>query len=312
MTEDGLIRAILAAVPHAAAPLGPGDDAAVLPAAVDGVGRVITTDALIEGTHFLRAHPPEALGWKSLAVNLSDVAAMGAVPEAFTLALGAPAGLADAWLEGFAAGLGACARASGVVIAGGDTVRSPGPIVVSITAWGRLTGPPLTRSGGRSGDVLMVVGSIGRAGLGLERWLSGQPNVAPDVLADACLAAQLRPEPPLWAGPFAAASGAHAGMDLSDGLATDVPRLAIASGVEIVVELDRLPADAALGDMPARARAAHGEDYGLVVLVPPERAEALAARGFVALGFARDGAPGVIWREAGRAVEPVRPAFAHF
>ncbi|MFO0750254.1 MAG: thiamine-phosphate kinase [Myxococcota bacterium] len=307
--EDALIRAILAAVPHLAAPDGPGDDAAVVMRA--DAARVVTTDALIEGTHFLRGHPPEALGWKSLAVNLSDVGAMGARAEAFTLALALPRGLDRAWVDAFARGLGACARASGVVIAGGDTVASPGPIVVSITAWGTLAGSPLTRSGGRAGDVLMVAGPIGRSGLGLVRWLAS-PQARADLLDDPCLRAHLRPEPPLWAGPLAAAGGAHAGMDLSDGLATDLPRLARASGLVIVVDLDRLPPDDAVAAFTSRERAAHGEDYGLAILAPPERAAALGAHGFAAIGFARDGAPGVLWREAGREVEPVVPAFAHF
>lgn len=302
--EDAIIRMVLAAAPHRAAPDGPGDDAARVGA------RVVTTDLLIEGTHFVRAHPPEALGWKALAVNLSDVAAMGARAEAFTLALGVPRSLDDAWVEAFAAGLGACARWADVLVAGGDTVRSEA-ITIGITAWGVVEGELLTRTGGRAGDVLMTVGPIGRAGVGLQRWLAVPDRQVADW-ADACVVAQLRPEPPIWAGPFAAGHGATAGMDLSDGLATDLPRLAAASGIELVVDLDTLPDDPVLAHS-SRERAAYGEDYGLVVLVDPARVAAFVERGFTAIGFAREGPVGrVLWREAEREVAPIVPSFAHF
>jgi len=299
--EDTIIATVLAATPHRPAPEGPGDDAARVGA------RVITTDLLVEGTHFVRAHPPELLGWKALAVNLSDVAAMGARAEAFTLALGVPRDVDDTWVRAFAAGLGACARWADVVVAGGDTVRAD-QITISITAWGVVEHALLRRSGGQPGDVLMTVGAIGRAGEGLARWLGHQ---AAD-LADPCVVAQLRPEPPIWAGPFAAQHGAHAGMDLSDGLASDLPRLAAASGLALVVDLDHLPADPAL-TLDARARAAHGEDYGLVVLVPPSAVATFVARGFSAIGCACEGRAGhVVWRDAEREVAPVLPSFAHF
>jgi len=313
VSEDEIIQAIVATVPHAAAPEGPGDDAALVPA---GPARVLTTDALVEGTHFVRAHPPEALGWKALAVNLSDVAAMGATPEAFTLALALPEGLGARWVEAFAAGLGACARAAGVVIAGGDTVRGD-RVLISVTAWGRLAGPPLTRAGGRAGDVLLVRGHVGRSGVGLARWLADAREDRKD-LDEPALAAHLRPEPPLGAGPLAARLGASAGLDLSDGLAVDLPRLARASRLDLIVELDALPFDPALIGVEARARAATGEDYGLAVLAPPAVAEALAREGFAAIGRAAPakgvgGQPGrVIWRERGHEVAPVRPAFVHF
>ncbi|MCC6620103.1 MAG: thiamine-phosphate kinase [Deltaproteobacteria bacterium] len=313
MSEDEIIATIVAAVPHAPPPAGPGDDAAIL---APGPARALTTDALVEGTHFVRGHPPEALGWKALAVNLSDVAAMGATPEAFTLALALPPGLDEGWVRAFAAGLGACARGAGVSIAGGDTVRGE-RVVISITAWGTLAGPPLRRAGGKPGDVLLVRGDVGRSGVGLARWLA-DPRPERKDLDDPVLAAHLRPEPPLDAGPLAARAGASAGLDLSDGLATDLPRLARASQVDLVVDLDRLPADPLLADVDARARAATGEDYGLAVLAPPDVAAALEGAGFVRIGHARapdrlgPDAGRVIWRERGLEVAPVRPAFAHF
>lgn len=325
--EAALIATVVNACPTRPAPEGPGDDCALIPA---GPRRVLTTDALVEGTHFLRAHPPRALGHKTLAVNLSDVAAMGAIPEAFVLAAALPPELPDAWWQAFAEGLGGCAASAGVYLAGGDTVRASGPLTLTVTAWGTAPGPGhdhlLLRSGGRPGDVLLVHGAIGRAGRGLERWLAAPradvwpaPGPAtPMAFEDPCLQHHLAPAPPLWAGPWALDHGATAGMDLSDGLATDLPRLAAASGVVLAVDLDRLPADPALAGIDPRQRAAWGEDYGLVVLVPEPFAPTFEARGFAAIGRALAGqtlqptvAP-VIWRDGGREVAPVAAGFHHF
>ena len=327
--EAALIAAVVSACPSRPSPVGPGDDCALIPT---GPRRVLTTDALVEGTHFLRAHPPRALGHKTLAVNLSDVAAMGASPEAFVLAAALPPELPDAWWQAFAEGLGAYAAGAGVYLAGGDTVRASGPLTLTVTAWGTVpdSGPGkdrlLLRSGGQPGDLLMVQGPIGRAGRGLERWLGAPRSDAwpdpgpatPTASEDPCLRHHLAPEPPLWAGPWALDHGATAGMDLSDGLATDLPRLAAASGVVLVVDLDQLPDDPALADVDPRQRAAWGEDYGLVVLVPAPLAPTFEARGFAAIGRALAGqtlqptvAP-VIWRDGGREVAPVAAGFHHF
>lgn len=336
--EEAVIAALVAACPTLPAPAGPGDDCAVLPP-VEGRGvRVITTDALIEGTHFLARHPAWALGWKALAVNLSDVAAMGAVPEGFLVSVALPRGHAWAAWTAFCAGLGAYAKMNEAMLVGGDTVRGEA-IALTITAWGRSEGAPLTRSGGRPGDVLMVAGHLGRSAVGLTRWLAGSPAtwggedvgrlevVQAELARDTCLAAQLAPEPPLWAGPWALAHGATAGMDLSDGLATDLPRLARASQVTLEVDLDHLPEDPALVGVDARTRAAGGEDYAFVCLVDPSAEAAFRARGFAAIGRAfgpREAAPAtqgetgpapssrVLWRDGGRVVEPVTPDFAHF
>ena len=321
LTEDALIETVLALVPGHTPPHGAGDDAAVL--TTTPWPRVITTDVLIEGTHFVRAHPAEALGYKALAVNLSDVAAMGAAPEAFLLSAALPADVPGRWWEAFCRGLGACARDAGVYVAGGDTVKSPGPVSLSITAWGsgaRL----LHRDAGRPGDLIFVAGVIGRSGLGLERWLGavfgGASDWGPDLVAgsdatDPCLLHHLRPTPPLWAGPVAAELGAHAAMDLSDGLVVDLPRLARASRLTLVVDLDQLPADPALNGLSPAQRAATGEDYGLVVLAPPSCRAGLVARGFTAIGRA-DGGPdrghGVIWRVGGVEQPAPAPSFAHF
>lgn len=320
--EAALIAAVVRACPTRLPPEGPGDDAALIPA---GPRRVLTIDALVEGTHFLRAHPPALLGVKALAVNLSDVAAMGAEPEAFALAAALPPDLPAAWWQAFCDGLGAYATAAGVYLAGGDTVRATGPLSLTITAWGAAPEDRLLlRSGGRPGDVLMVQGPIGRAGRGLDTWLSyshaprwALPEAPPD---EPCLRHHLAPEPPLWAGPWALAHGASAGMDLSDGLATDLPRLAAASGLVLEVDLDRLPHDPALASVDPRQRAAWAEDYSLVVLVPQARVPAFEVRGFATIGRAlpADGGtplhtdPGVLWRVHGHTVDPVEPGFHHF
>lgn len=315
-SENGFIAALLARVPHREGSQGPGDDCAVMPPSPQR--RVITTDALIEGTHFLRAHPPEALGYKALAVNLSDVAAMGASPEAFLLSIALPDDLPTGWWEAFCDGLGACAREHQVVVAGGDTVRSRGPIALTITAWG-VAERLLERAAGQPGDVLMVLGRIGRSGVGLTRWLA-DPRDPPGLgeSEDPCLWHHLRPMPPLWAGPFAASLGVRCGLDLSDGLATDLPRLAMASGLVLEVDLAALPDDPALDASPLE-RARTGEDYGLCVLAAPELVEALAARGFAAIGRATTrakdvGAAGatVVWRLGAEPIDPPTPAFGHF
>jgi len=316
-----MIAVLREEVPTPDPPAGPGDDAAVL-AETAGAALVLTTDALVEGVHFLRAHPAEALGYKALAVNLADVGAMGADPLAFLLSVAAPEALPPETWRGFARGLGAAAIDAGVVLLGGDTVRSPGPLMISVTALGRVpAGEALTRSGGRPGDAIMVYGAIGRSALGLRRWLATAPpgwgpaRWGPPWDADPCLTAHLRPEPPWRAGGWAREAGATAGMDLSDGLATDLPRLAVASDLILEVDLAHLPDDPACAELSPEERAAGGEDHGLLVLVPPTAAAAFEGAGFVSLGGARARAegegPGVLWRLSGRATAPA-PAFQHF
>ncbi len=316
LSEDWLIETLLASCPTRPLPEGPGDDAAFLSASP----RVITTDVLIESTHFLRAHPPEWLGWKALMVNLSDVAAMGATPESFLVSVAVPDDLpASTWAR-LCEGLGEAARISNVAVVGGDTVRSPGPLCLTITAWGKAEARLLTRSGGKTGDVLMTTGPIGRSGLGLSRWLGSEASslsweaaLPETLLEDPAIRWHLRPEPPLWAGPLALSLGATAGMDLSDGLATDLPRLARASALDLDVDLDLLPADPH-APLSALARAASGEDYGLVILAPRASVDRLSALGFVALGKASpsSGAPSVRWHHEGRELPRLAPSFTHF
>jgi thiamine-monophosphate kinase len=314
--EAALIEAMKARVPHRPSPAGPGDDCAIVDS---GPARALTTDALVEGVHFLRAHPAAWLGHKALAVNLSDLAAMGATPEAFTVSAAVPGSLPVAVWEALADGLGGLARASGCVLAGGDVVRSPGPLMLSVTAWGPLAAPrPLTRHGGAPGDVLMVAGAIGRSAAGLAEWLAlvspdAAWTIAPPEHASPALLAHLRPDPQLAAGRFALEAGAHAAMDLSDGLAADLPRLARASDLTLVVDLDAFPDDPALPGVSADARACGGEDYGLAALVSPALASRFRAHGFVAIGHALPPAGHLVaYQRAGRPTQLAAASFTHF
>lgn len=304
---------------------GPGDDCAALGPQGPRGRRVLTTDALVEGVHFVRAHPPRWLGYKTLAVNTSDVAAMGARPEGFVLAAALPPDTPDAWWEALARGLAEAARDAGCALVGGDVVGSPGPIMLTVTAWGATPTPALLRRDqARPGQDVWLAGTVGRSRRGLAGWLQRPHDAAawpaPDahrgLEGDACLEAHLRPTPPLGAGPAALAAGATAGMDISDGLVRDATRLGQASGVVVVVDARALPPDAALGGdgggpAPVHAdaggrgggsareqaleRLRGGEDYALVVTAPRQAAEALRRAGLHRVGWVRaaqDEAPG--------------------
>lgn len=232
------------------------DDAAVLG------DLVLTHDMIVEGVHFLPDDPPEDIAWKLLAVNLSDLAAKGAVP------LGAlcGAGLRDesGWNAAFVAGLGAALAQFGVPLLGGDTVAMPqgAPRTFGLTALGRASGPVPARSGGQAGDALYVAGVIGDAGLGLA---IAQGRMTGPV---SLLEAYRRPIPLLETG-RALAGHVTAMMDVSDGLLIDAARLAEASGAGVRIDLDAIPLSAearALGDdRAARLRAAtSGDDYALL------------------------------------------------
>ena len=243
-----MLARIFPRLPAAASELlGPGDDAAVV-AAPDG-RYVVTTDMMIHGPDFRLAwSSPSDLGWKAAASNLSDIAAMGAVPTALVVALAAPADTPVAFLEAFADGLreGCAALAPTAGVVGGDLSVSD-TLTIAVTAFGDLEGrPPVLRSGARPGDVVAVSGALGLAAEGLRLLFdrattTGTQEGAPDAAAAAALAlehpvpiaAQLRPRPPIADGKAAAIAGATAMLDLSDGLAIDARRLARASGVAL-------------------------------------------------------------------------------
>ena len=277
MDEFALIRQYFAALTPARAdiPLGIGDSAALL-APTAGEELAVSTDTLIAGRHFPDHTAPADIGWKALAVNLSDLAAMGAEPWAFTLALSLPT--ADpAWLQAFADGLGALARSAGIALIGGDTTR--GPLAITITVMGRVpAGQALRRSGAKPGDIVCVTGTLGDAALGLRH------AEARDAGADvAWLQARLhRPTPRLAAG-HALRGLAHAAIDLSDGLAGDLAHVLAASGVGADLRDDLLPSSAAFDAQAAPAerlalQACGGDDYELCLCILPELvADAIAA-----------------------------------
>jgi thiamine-monophosphate kinase len=249
-------------------------------------------------------------------VNLSDVSAMGAVPEAFALTVGIPQDLPDAWWRRFAQGMGDYARLSGVHLVGGDVIRSMGGLFLSITAWGQAKeGALLERSHGRVGDRLMVMGPLGGSVCGLSQWLREAPegywltSLPPQTDA---LIAHLRPSPPLWAGPEALRLGARAALDLSDGLGRDVGRLALASQLRIEVELTALPRALCADSLSDEELVSAGEDYGLAILVPRDLTDELQAVGFVEVGEAILGPPGVGFVRHGAAAEISIRAFEHF
>jgi thiamine-monophosphate kinase len=260
--------------------LGPGDDAALL-AAPDG-RVVLTTDVMVEGPDFRRGwSTPHDIGFKAAATNLADIAAMGARPTGLLVALTAPADLSVAVLEGIADGFAdACAAlAPGCGVVGGDLTMSP-TLTVAVTAVGSLDdAAPVRRSGARAGDVVAYAGSLGRAAAAL-RLLFAAPDAAavaelrrtrPDLMAE-----QLAPRPPLAAGRAAAAAGATAMLDVSDGLLLDASRIAGAS--RVVLDLDGTALDhdvqavaQALGAGEAVARSVvltGGEDHGLLACFP--------------------------------------------
>jgi thiamine-monophosphate kinase len=303
--------------------VGIGDDAAVAEPQ-RGALEILTTDALVESIHFdRRLSAPADIGWKALAVNLSDVAAMGGTPRLALLSLGLPAAMPprdiDELLDGFLA-MAADAR---VALAGGNITRSPGPLFVDVTVTG-FAGrrDVLTRGGGRVGDDLYVSGSVGAAAAGLSAWRAGARDIAG---IDACIDRHRRPEPRVRLGALLGRNrAASACMDLSDGLADGIRQIAAASGTGARVEAALLPIPDAARDWyrragldPASAAAAGGDDYELLFAVPRRARGRLAtvvrqARG---LPVTRIGSltaePGVFLVRDGTA-EPLPEGFVHF
>ena len=273
LSEREILSGILSGLAPSSALVGPGDDAAVL-SVPDG--RVVASvDSLVHGPDFRLAwSSPYDLGWKAAAVNLADIAAMGARPTALLVALAMPNDTRKSTVTGLARGLrDACDElAPGCAVEGGDLTVSD-TLTIAVTALGSLDGrQPVLRSGARPGDVVTLAGDAGAAARGLDvlfrrfRDRDGEPvPVAYDELdagEAACVAAQLRPTPPIGLGPVATDAGATAMMDVSDGIALDATRLADASGVTIAID------STALG--PRRGWAVDGgEDHALLATFPP-------------------------------------------
>jgi thiamine-monophosphate kinase len=280
--EDALIARYfkpLAADPGA---FNLGDDAAILRA--EGEDIVVTTDTIVEGVHFLTDDPPDTVARKALRVNLSDLAAKGAAPAGFLLTL-ALRTADDAWLTPFARGLGSDAGLFGCPLLGGDTVSTPGPLMISITAFGRVpTGKMVHRSGAKPGDRVVVTGTIGDASLGLDILKDGAAAavLANDAAAKAMLIGRYRVPQPRNALARAVRDHAHAAMDVSDGLAGDLAKLCAASGVSAVIDAASIPLSAAAaallgrGNVSIESLVSGGDDYEVLCAIPEDSFEAFA------------------------------------
>ncbi|OIV36704.1 thiamine-phosphate kinase [Mangrovactinospora gilvigrisea] len=269
--EFGLIQELTARLPRTAAvQLGPGDDAAVV-AAPDG--RVVaTTDMLVEGRHFRRDWSTAYdVGRKAAAQNLADIAAMGASPTALLLALAAPAELPVTWAVELMDGIRDECHVAGAAVVGGDVVRAE-QVSVTITALGDLGGrAPVTRAGARPGDVVAVTGWLGWSAAGLTVLSRGFRSPR------AFVEAHRRPEPPYHAGPAAAALGATAMIDISDGLVADLGHVAAASGVQIDLHSGQFDIPAQMADIgqavgvdPVQWVLTGGEDHAICAVFPAD------------------------------------------
>lgn len=263
--------------PTPSAVLGPGDDCALL-APAPGMELAAATDMLVAGTHFLADTDPRQLGWKTLAVNISDLAAMGAVPR-WALLAGSLPQADEAWIAAFADGLFACAKRYGVDLVGGDTTR--GPLNLCVTALGELpAGRALRRDGGRAGDDLWVSGQPGLAALGLAQ-LQGRVDL-PEPLRARCIAALQHPLPRVELGlALRSRALAHAAIDVSDGLLADLGHILERSKLAAELHEGYLPS-LPRGVDPALARQcqlAGGDDYELVFCAAREERRALAELG---------------------------------
>ena len=311
--EFDLIARYFTRMPKRAA-LGVGDDCALLAPLPAGQQLAVSSDMLVEGRHFLSTVAPDRLGHKALAVNLSDLAACGAEPLAFTLALAMPR-VDEAFLEGFARGLFALADEYGIELVGGDTTA--GPLNICITVFGAVpAGQALLRSGARAGDELWVSGTVGDARLALEVF-RGKVSLA----GEAFEAARARMECPT---PRAALGQALRGIatsaiDLSDGLAGDLGHVLARSRVGATLNADALPMSAALASMPRALRlecaVAGGDDYELLFTAAPARErDVLAAADRAGVAVTRIGrmeaAPGL--RIVDARGEPLAQGFGAF
>ena len=294
--------------------LGLTDDAALIDIP-PGRRLVVTADALVAGIHFLPEDPPDLIARKMLRENLSDLAAMGAAPLAYLMTCCFPATIDEAWLAGFAAGLAQDQQEFAIALIGGDTTATPGPLTLSVTAFGTVaTGQELRRSTARAGDLVAVSGTIGDAALGLAvirgRLPSGEGT---DALVDR----QHLPQPRIALGQRLVGL-ATACMDVSDGLAGDLGHICEASGLGAVVDAARVPLSP-----PAQAILARdpqwmttvltgGEDFELLFTLPPERESELAGLPVTVIGRMEAGSGVRVLDERGNALDLGAGGYRHF
>lgn len=304
--------------------LGIGDDAAIL-SIPSGWQLVATADTLVEGVHFRRDWTsPTDLGWKALAVNVSDIGAMGALPTAALVCLALPPDIETRWVEQLYEGIGECAARYGCPVAGGDTVRAAASLIISVTALGAVN-PALiaSRRGARLDDLICVTGTVGESAAGLALLRAGR-TPSTDPAFSSLFEAHLRPAPPIEAARQLAGLGVKAMLDLSDGLASDLRRLSDRSRVGVEVEAERLPvslatrrATASLGLSVQYVGVCGGEDYQYLFTIPDDRFgevhPALARSGVTATRIGRVVGEG-LWLvdEQGDRIALPDPGYEHF
>jgi thiamine-monophosphate kinase len=278
--EDSLIARYFKPLASDPGAFGLTDDAAILKSSGDEL--VVTTDAIVEGVHFLSDDPPDAVARKALRVNLSDLAAKGATPAGFVLTLALRAA-DDAWLAPFARGLGDDALMFQCPLLGGDTVSTPGPLMISITAFGRVPpGRMVRRSGAKAGDRVAVSGTIGDAALGLGLLKGGAAAALGGDERELLIGRYRVPQPRVGLA-RAVRDHASAAMDVSDGLAGDLAKLCGASSVSAAIDTSSIPLSAAArslldsGAVGTESILSGGDDYEILCTIPENRFAAFQA-----------------------------------
>ena len=323
--EDRLIARYFQPLATAPGALGLGDDAAVV-TPPPGCDLVLTTDGVIAGVHFLLDDPPDTIGRKALRMNLSDLAAKGARPLGFLLAVALPAQPDEAWIAAFAEGLGVDAKHYDCPLLGGDTDKTPGPMSVSIAAFGAVPhGKMVKRSTAKAGDIVVVTGTIGDSALGLklrrDYALAGQWRLS-DAMAAHLKRRYLLPEPRNVLAQ-AVLANAVAAMDISDGLVGDLVKLCRASAVAAEIDVARAPlseaARAAIVADPTLIETAltGGDDYEILLTLEPDKLAAFRAAADAAgvavteIGRVVAGR-GARFLQDGKALAFTRASFSHF
>lgn len=324
--EFDMINKYLEPLTHrAAGAANLSDDAAVLPTR-DGYDLVVTMDTLISGVHFLEFTPPHFVAAKTLRVNLSDLAAMGAIPAYYTLSLSLPKDTDENWLEAFSQALGLDQDLYGITLVGGDTVATPGPLSLSIAAFGWVEqGRQLTRSGARAGDLVYVSGPVGDAWLGLSVVRGGYPDL-PTSSLDHLTERYHRPQPRLDLGRRLQGL-ASAAIDISDGLVQDLGHICETSQVRAVIQAADVPLSRPARTLADEDRAlipallSGGDDYELLFTVPSQHQTTVSSLAtelnlpLTIIGVIEDGpeGPGVsVLDEGGNKMPMANPGYQHF